>query len=96
MLQLYEIDINASIACLTAQKVKSEAGLPTPDVVCQKDSQDVLHCRDRDEPFFGATSRCLELKTKLNIALPSQRNSRSSPIIRAPPHLYILHMYFHT
>jgi hypothetical protein len=75
VLQLHEIDIDASIACITAQKDKSEAGLPSPDVECQKDSQDVLHCRDRDEPFFGATSGRLELPTKPNVALLSYNNN---------------------
>ncbi|SPJ75718.1 related to C6 transcription factor [Fusarium torulosum] len=75
VLQLHEIDIDASIACITAQKAKSEAGLPSPDVVCQKDSQDVLNGRDRDEPFFGAASGRLEIPTEPNFALPSYNNN---------------------
>ncbi|KAM0476572.1 hypothetical protein ACHAP7_006822 [Fusarium lateritium] len=71
VLQLHEIDIDASIARLTAQKAKSEAGLSSPDVECQKGSEDVSQRRDRDEPFLGATSGRLELPTKPNITVPS-------------------------
>ncbi|KAG5660937.1 hypothetical protein KAF25_002580 [Fusarium avenaceum] len=74
VLQLHDIDIEASIARITAQKAKSEAGLPSLDVESQKDLQHVSHRRDHDEPFFGVTSGRLELPTEPNIALPS-RNS---------------------
>jgi hypothetical protein len=74
VLQLHDIDIDASIARITAQKANSEAGTPSPDAECQKDSQHVSHRRDRDEPFFGVTSGRLELPTEPNVALPS-RNS---------------------
>ncbi|KAH6950812.1 fungal-specific transcription factor domain-containing protein [Fusarium avenaceum] len=75
VLQLHEIDIDASIARITEQKAKSEAGLPSPDVECQKDSQHVSYRRDRDEPFFGATSGHLELPTEPNVALPSRKSN---------------------
>lgn len=79
MLQHHEIDIDASIARITEQKAKSEAGLPSPDVECQKDSQHVSHRRDHDEPFFGATSGRLELLTKPDVALQSYNNDPHIP-----------------
>ncbi|KAM0224373.1 hypothetical protein ACHAQD_001942 [Fusarium lateritium] len=87
VLQLHEIDIDASIARITAQKHESEAGLPSPDVECQKDSQDVSQRRDRDEPFLGATSGRLELPTKPNITLPSNNSNPhiSRPKDKIPP-----------
>ncbi|KAL5610610.1 hypothetical protein FOBRF1_006727 [Fusarium oxysporum] len=103
VLRLHQIDIDTSIAQITAQKPESDAELPRgcqllppSDRESQKDSESASYRQpasgdpaygECDAPFFGATSGRLELPTRPDAGLRSYSNNPH--ILKSPDKLEI-------